>query len=99
MAFHTPPDITGDGAVHNLQDLATANGYGNNLTYRGLQLIVTGSGTCRIGDSNTSSARGLPIAAGAGMFYPYFGQFALNALGSVYLYVPVGATASVAWED
>lgn len=57
------PEITGDAATHQL---ATSG------TCRTVQIIApSGNGAVvRIGDSTTSSSKGLPVAAGAGLFLP-----------------------------
>lgn len=100
MALHTPPDITGDNAVHNLGTLAQANSYSAPFTARSVQVVVVGSGTARLGDDQTSATRGIPIVAPNGaQFLPYVGENCFYSLGALYLYVPSGATASVAWED
>ena len=100
MSLHTPPDIAGDNAIHNLGDLAAANSYSAPYTARAVQVTVVGSGTARLGDDKTSSSRGLPVVApNGGQFLPYVGENCFYSLGALYLYVPSGATASVAWED
>lgn len=100
MSLHTPPDIAGDGLVHNLGDLAKANSYSAPYTARAVQIVVTGSGTARLGDDQTSATRGLPIVApNGGQFLPYVGETCFYTLGALNLYVPSGCTASVGWED
>jgi hypothetical protein len=84
-------DIAGDNAVHRLTTNTTAQSCI-------VQVIVTGSGTVRVGDSTTSSTLGLPIAAGGAFMYPNPGQqLGCWRLAQIYLYVPSGATASVAY--
>jgi hypothetical protein len=84
-------DIAGDNAVHRLT---------TNLNARSciVQLVITGSGTVRVGDSTTSSTLGLPFAAGGAFMYPNPGlQLGCWHLAQIYLYVPSGATVSVAY--
>lgn len=98
MAFHTPPDIAGDSAVHNLGDYALAQGY-PGLEARSVQFVVSGTGTVRVGDSNTTSSRGLPIPSGGGLTLPYVGELAFYPLPGIYAYIPTGATLSFSFES
>ena len=89
-------DITGDNAVHNLGTAAAAASLPGSA--RWIQIICTGSGTCRVGGSAVSSTVGLPIAAGTGMFLPWCGEDSLYTLGQFNVYAASGATVSVAYE-
>ena len=92
--IHTPADISGDNAVHHFPFDATVP----NATW--IQIIVAGSGTVRVGDcSVVSSSRGLPIAAGGSMMFPYKGQLGPYSLNGYCAYIPSGATLSVGYED
>ena len=100
MSLHVLPDIVGDNLVHNLGSVARNNGFNPPHTARSVQVVVTGTGTARLGDDQTSATRGVPIGAPfGGQFLPYVGEQAFYALGALYLYVPSGATASVGWEE
>lgn len=57
------PEITGDAATHQL---ATSG------TCRAIQIIAPSGNAAvvRIGDSTTSATKGLPVAAGGGLFMP-----------------------------
>lgn len=91
-------DITGADAVSNLGTLATAQTKPANA--RWIQIAVSGSGTARLGISETpTSSFGLPIVAGsnAGMFFPWNGDQSFYALGSFNIYTPTGATVSVGY--
>jgi hypothetical protein len=87
-------DIVGAGAT---VQVATPN-----ITARWVQFVVSGAGTVRIGGSSVTSALGLPVAAGGGMFLPVLSQDASStspySLAAIYAYIPVGATLSVAYE-
>ncbi len=52
----------------------------------------------RLGGSTVSVALGLPVVAGASMFFPYAGAEFSYGVGGIYAYIPVGATVSVAYE-
>lgn len=56
-------EITGDSSPHQLASTGTC---------RSIQFIMPTANTAavRIGDSTTSSTKGVPIAAGAGLFLP-----------------------------
>src|SRR6476620_11680954 len=63
ISVRTLADITGDGSTHALSTFGTA---------RWVQIIAPSgnSAAVRIGDSNASSSRGAPIAAGGGILMP-----------------------------
>ena len=84
----TLADITGDNAVHQIFLPEPA---------RWVQVAVTGSGTVRLGDSTVSSTRGLPLVAGAGQMLPSRGGLLRYQQEALYVYVPSGATVSVAY--
>lgn len=91
--MHPLPDIVGDNATHPLIAVASA------ARASWIQIIVTGSGTVRIGDSTASSTVGLPVAAGGGFMLPYRGQLTTYSLREVQVYVPTGATVSAAYGE
>ena len=85
------PDIAGTGAVVQFQAI--------NATARWIQIIVSGTGTVRLGTPPTLSAtEGLPMAAGSGMFFPWSGQLSCYNLAQFWAYIPAGTTVSVAYE-
>ena len=89
----------------NLADIAGANTTvqisSTNATARWIDFVVTGSGTVRIGDSLSSSTRGLPVPTGSGYTTPPMNDQAGSppySLAAFYAYIPTGATLSVAYE-
>jgi hypothetical protein len=89
----------------NLADFTGANTTvqisSTNITARWIDFAVTGSGTVRIGDSATTSSRGLPVPTGSGYTTPPMNDQAGSpaySLAAFYAYVPTGATLSVAYE-
>lgn len=88
------PDIVGDNAVHQFS--------ATTLAASEVQVIVTGSGTVRLGSNITqpNSGLGLPIPAGGGYFYPVRDPRWSKPydLSQGYAYVPTGATLSIAYE-
>jgi hypothetical protein len=65
-----------------------------------VQFIVTGTGTVRLGDSTTTSGKGLPIVSGAGMFTPIAsGEANFYHSNEFYAYIPTGATLSVGIKE
>ena len=99
IGITTLATITGDAATHQLQTSGSA---------RWVQFI-TASGNAaamRIGSSNTSSTRGLPIAAGGGFMLPPIpkdstesGGSQLYDLSKIYYYLATSDTVSVAWGN
>ncbi len=90
--------------VHSLADIVGASASAasispaSNISAQWVQFIVTGSGTVRLGDSNTSSTRGAPIPAGGSQFFPYKGTSNFYPLAGIYAYIPTGATLSVLYD-
>lgn len=86
----------------NLADIAGANTTvaltTPNITARWVIVYVSGAGTVRLGGSTVSSTLGLPVVAGASMFFPYSGRDFCYSIGAIYAYIPAGATVSVAYE-
>ncbi len=89
--IHPLADIVGTGAAASI---APTSGTLANW----VQIAVAGSGTVRIGDSTASSSLGSPIGAGGSQFLPYKGPLNLYPLASIYLYIPIGATAYVLYD-
>jgi hypothetical protein len=83
------PDIIGDNAAHPL------NAAGGNAAC--IQIIVTGTGTVRLGDATVTSSLGLPIPAGGGQFLPVMSSTKWYSLNGTWVYVPAGATVSAAY--
>lgn len=81
-------DISGNDATHSLGPSGTRASI--------IQVIVSGAGTCRLGQGATASL-GLPIAAGDAQMLPFRGQLNWYDLGAEKIYVPTGATVSVAY--
>ncbi len=85
------PDFTGANATVQITP--------SNIQTCIVQVIVIGSGTARIGNSDTSSTLGLPLVAstnGAGMNLPYPGSQCYQ-LSFLYAYVPSGVTLTVSY--
>ena len=99
MSWHFLPDVAGPGTF-NLGAFATDNGFTQPTLFRAVQVVATGTGSARLGASDSVSAsRGLPIAAPNGsQFLPYIGEQCLNQLGHLSVYVPAGCTVSIGWE-
>ena len=86
-------DLTGAGAAVQLST--------TNITARWIQVIVTGSGTARFGGSTVTASLGLPVATGGGFFFPPVIETngaVPYSLASIYAYIPVSCTVSVAYE-
>ncbi|HYV62614.1 MAG TPA: hypothetical protein VE958_08060, partial [Bryobacteraceae bacterium] len=60
-----------------------------------IQFAVSGAGTVRIGDANTSATRGIPIAAGGADYWGAIPGAPRYELDRTYYYIPVGATLSI----
>jgi hypothetical protein len=88
--------------MQNLADIVGANAtvalVTPNVQARWVIVYVSGAGTVRLGGSTVSSALGLPVVAGASMFFPYAGPTFSYSIGGIYAYIPAGATVSVAYE-
>lgn len=87
----TVTDIAGDSATHQV----SASG-----VVRWVQFVApsTNSGTVRVGDSNVTSTRGTPLAAGGGMMYPVLpSQQPGYALSQIYYFVATGDKLSISW--
>lgn len=69
-----------------------------NITARWVNIAVTGAGTVRVGGSDTSVSKGLPVLAGGYDFAPYDSPLQCYNLRDIYVYVPVGATVSANYE-
>ena len=103
MVFHAPvPPVyaqPGNGTVATLADI-TGTGAAVQIsasgTARWVQFIAptTNTAVVRCGDSNVSTSRGLPIAAGAGQFFPFQAQ--VYNLSSIYCYIANGDKISIA---
>jgi hypothetical protein len=90
MTLHDLPTIVGDNAVHAL----SAAG----INAKVVQVIVTGSGTVRLGGISTvSSSRGLPLPTGSAQFLPYTGNIEWWNLAQLAVYVPTGASVDVVY--
>lgn len=95
-------DITGDGAKHQLITLLKVGGVAvsqvNWATKWWQAVMLSSSGTSRLGDSNVSSTNGIPIGT------PNNGQFAppiafatdIYDLANVYVVIKSGDVMSVA---
>lgn len=85
----------------NLADIAGA-GATVQITFpvpaKWIQVIASGVGTIRVGDSTTTSSKGLPLASGTGQMLPPIGIKNHYQSGELYAYIPNGATLSVAYE-
>lgn len=98
VGIGTLSDITGDGSTHALNSAASA---------RWVQFVAgaANGAAIRIGDSNTGSARGVPLAAGGGFFLPPMPtpststQPRLYILANLYYYAANGDKVSVTWGN
>lgn len=97
----TPADLTGSGAaaasISSLIGLASTAP--REVTW--IQFVISGSGSVRVGDPNTSSSRGLPIPAGGGLLLSRSARGLAEQgynLDNVWLYIPSGATVSLAYH-
>ncbi len=86
----SPAEITGDSAAHAL---------GTSGVARWIQIIAPSgnSAVIRIGDSNTSASRGLPIAPGGGIMLPPTSQAPGYDLTRVFYYATTGDKVNIAW--
>lgn len=64
ITITTPADLTGNGAAQQMTAIT--------CTGRWVQFVAPASNSAivRVGDSNTSASRGLPMAAGSGLLLP-----------------------------
>lgn len=85
------PDIVGDNATHQITSSQITTQPAEMI-----QIIVTGTGTVRLADHTASATVGLPLAAGGGFMLPWRGRGNGYTAGAFYVYVPSGATVSVA---
>jgi hypothetical protein len=90
----TISDIAGDGKAHQVAATGSA---------RWIQFVAPAGNslTVRIGDVNVSSTRGVPLAAGAGIFMPLVTDGTTSdksyALNSLYYIVQSGDTLSITY--
>jgi len=102
MKIQAFDDITGDGAKHQLITLLKVGGVAvsqTNWRVKWWQIVMlTSSGTTRVGDSNVSSANGIPIGTpNNGQFAPVDSAFTeLYDLSDVWVIIKSGDVASVA---
>lgn len=90
IAIVTVPDITGDAANH-----AVSTG-----TARWIQFVAPAANAAnvRVGDSNISSTRGIPIPPGGSMFLPESPDLGLGYdLANVFYRATTGDIVSIAW--
>ena len=87
----TIPEITGDGSVHAVSVTDNA---------RFVQFVVpsTNASTARIGDSNTSSTRGVPMAPGSGFATPVLPIGSYYTLTNFYYYVANGDKLDIVYS-
>jgi len=87
----TIADIAGNNAVHqlttNMQLFATA-------VYLGAV-----AGPIRVGDANTTSARGVQVPTGGVLSLLPKENLPGYQLGGIYVYVPNGTTLTIAYDD
>lgn len=86
----SPAEITGDSTAHAVSTAGVA---------RWIQFVApsTNSFAVRVGDSNTGSARGIPIAAGGGYMMPYLQSAPGYDLTKIYYYASTGDKVNVSW--
>ncbi len=91
MRVYTIEDITGDGGAHQVS--------ASSGEAKWVQFVAGGTGTVRVGDSNVSATRGLPVPSGGGMFLPMDGSEVASrySLNQVYYFAPLGATLSITY--
>jgi hypothetical protein len=87
----------------SIQDIAGANATVQIVLpapARWVQVAVTGTGTARIGDSNVTASRGLPVVAGgAPLLFPPIAPLLFYQKGEISAYIPTGATLSVIYKE
>lgn len=66
MKVYTPADVTGDGVAHTFASLFGIN----SAKWIQGNAVSIASTAARIGDSNVSSTRGIPVPAGGGDLVP-----------------------------
>ena len=95
----TIADIAGDGAAHQITSAA-----GTRASWVQFVAPSTNSGIVRIGGSAITTTRGIPIAAGGGMFYPPLPADARDNssdrrydLTTVYYLIAVGDKLSISY--
>ena len=67
------------------------------ISHGWVQLTVNG-GDCRVGDSNTTSIRGIPITDGNSTFFPpIVPPYNSYVLADIYAYLPTGAKLTVSY--
>lgn len=97
IAINTLADIAGDAAPHAIAATGQA---------RWIQFAAptTNTGVVRVGDANISTARGVPVVAGGGMFFPPITvdqredrEAHLYDLSTIKYQVAVGDTVSITW--
>ena len=70
MQPQTAVDFTGDGAAHSLSSILGIT----KCRWFQVSAVSIGSTSARIGDSNITTTRGLPIGAQSGQFAPAITQ-------------------------
>lgn len=88
--MHPLPDMVGTGAAVQIP---------NPVPATAVLLIVSGTGTVRLGDSTVTSSLGIPVVAGGGMLVPYRGRTKYYAAGDLWVWIPNTATVSPAYFD
>ena len=92
MKVYTPADVSGDGVAHTLASLFGIN---SAKWVQGAAVSV-GSTAARIGDSNVSTSRGIPIPAGGGQLLPPIAEISsFYDLTLLYYLVQTGDTVSL----
>lgn len=98
VAPTTLADITGTGAPVQVQSSGTA---------RWVLFIAlsTNAASVRVGDSNVSTSRGAPVAAGGGLLYPTITtqvgdqKQPLYNLSAIYVYIANGDKVAIQWAN
>ncbi len=87
MQLYTVADITGDSAAHALAPAAR------------VWFIAATGGVLRVGDASVAAARGVNVAQNTPLTLVPDGSdvTAKWPAGTVYVYVPSGATASISY--
>jgi hypothetical protein len=93
MQLHTPADIVGTGAAIKLSTVAGVN------FCKWFQVSAVSVATlARVGDSNVSATRGIPILPTAGSFCPpTFDQLDPYDLTNTWVYLDLNDTASLCY--
>ena len=100
MRILTVPDFPGDGTVHSLANLL---GVPSNTLARVVVLreVSGGAATSRVGDSNVSATRGVPLSANDQLVLPQagalYGESPLWNLSDLYIFAATNDVLAIGY--